>query len=197
MRHVAIAALSLSMIVTTRSADACLYPRPEEFQSKSTTAERVPPTLDRALAGSVRRGKEPQQSGCSGAAYESCDDIGSFSVAVAGHDDVPGEIGFFFELASGNLPKGVSLPATAIRAADGLATFRFIDGADDDQESFAFTLRVFAVDAAGNRSAPRSVEISHPGTGGGCGQIAATRVSLIVPWCAALLVAALLVRRRG
>lgn len=172
-------------------------PGQSKFEPTVAVAERVPPTLDRAETTSISRGVGPQRAGCSGgSSSSSCDDLGSFAIAVAGHDDLPGEVGFLFELASGSLPSGLTLRPGPVRARNGAVSFVFLDGAEDDQESLDLTLRVFAIDASGNRSEPRVVAVSHPGSGGGCGQIAPARVSSIAPGCAALLLVALRLRRR-
>jgi hypothetical protein len=44
-------------------------------------------------------------------------------------------------------------------------TLGWVDGDDDRQEPFDFTLEVVAVDAAGNRSAPMRVRVADGGRG--------------------------------
>lgn len=79
------------------------------------------------------------------------------------------EIGFRLELVSGALPSGLTLPTTAVRPS--IADTLFLpwnDGAVDEQEAISFTLRITAVDRAGNVGPPTTITIVHPGSSGGC-----------------------------
>jgi hypothetical protein len=62
----------------------------------------------------------------------------------------------------------MTLPKTAVRATGTDLWLHFVDGAEDEQESIGFVLRVSAVDGAGNKSAPVHVAVSHEGSGGSC-----------------------------
>ena len=77
-------------------------------------------------------------------------------------------IGYLFTLVSGSLPQGLELPG-AVEPFAGELGFIWIDGRTNDQEPIDFTVRVVAIDLAGNESAPQMVRVTDDGdAGGGC-----------------------------
>ena len=84
----------------------------------------------------------------------SCQDIVSARITNLATDDTtsPDQIGYRFAVIAGTPPPGFSLPTGTARMAifDGSFYVYWSAGQDVD-----FTLKVFAVDAAGNESAPR------------------------------------------
>jgi len=157
--------------------------------------DQMPPTLAPLPAPQITRGKAPEQSGCTTSA-SSCDDLGSIGLSLQASDDVtpPTQIGYRLTLAAGSLPADLALPGGAIESLGGMLWLRWVDGATDDQEPIDFTLRVVAIDLAGNESAPQTVRVTD-GSGGGC-TVARHRTpcrGLVFVATAALLLAA---RRR-
>jgi hypothetical protein len=120
-----------------------------------------------------------------------CPDSGYLTLRVAETDDTTpsGDMGVIVELESGTAPEGLSLPAGAVALGfQGQVNLGWDDGATDDQEPLHFTLRLTAIDKAGNRSSPVSVPVSDPGGDGGC-QIGRIGRSFASSWLTPVLVA--------
>jgi len=126
-------------------------------------ADQVAPVFSSVSVTDIKRGQGPQQSGC-GESATSCDDIGIVTLVLHASDDTtsPEHIGYRLTLQSGTLPAGLMLPADAVEPGfdDRTLLLVWIDGNSDDQESFDFTLRVVAIDLAGNESAAQTVRVS-------------------------------------
>ena len=88
-----------------------------------------------------------------------CDGLGSLAISAAPTDDVTPatDIGYRFSLVAGALPPSFYIlldePSRAV-VSDGQIWFDWSDGTDDHQP-IDFTLRVVAIDRAGNESAPQ------------------------------------------
>jgi len=128
-------------------------------------SDLVAPTLPAIPAPRIVRGKAAEQSGCSSSA-SSCDDLGGVGFQVQATDDLtpPERIGYLFTLVSGSLPAGLVLPG-AVEPRGGEVAFGWVDGADDDQEPIDFTVRVVAIDLAGNQSVAQMVRVTDEGSG--------------------------------
>lgn len=145
-------------------------PEPHTVDPLLRAIDTTPPSAPRVTALRVRRGQGSM--GCAGAS--SCDDLGflTFELGDAGDDQTPlAELGYRFELASGTLPEGLELPSQAWRpfvGEDGTRTLVlvWIDGATTFQDPLRFSLRLVAVDAAGNESDPTAVPVGEGGDGG-------------------------------
>ena len=109
-----------------------------------------------------------QQTGC-GAQVSSCDDLGIIYITAQATDDMtpPAKIGYRLSLESGALPPGLTLPADPIEPgepSDQLLLY-WSDGGQRDQEPFAFTVRIVAVDLAGNESPPQLLLVADEPSG--------------------------------
>lgn len=92
---------------------------------------------------------------------DSCGDLSSLSISLAAPatDDVtPADrMGYRFEVTDGVLPAGLTLPTGPVRA-ERATTFVYVYG--ESNADVRFTLRVYAVDEAGNESAaPASMTV--------------------------------------
>jgi hypothetical protein len=158
---VAIAAAAASL---PTSARACSFPGPigHVIDESMQATDQMPPTLAPIPAPEITRGKGSQQTGCSQYGSTSCDDIGRIALAVLATDDATpsSRIGYRLTIVTGAPPSGLSLPSDAVEPSGDDLALHWIDGATDDQESFDFTLRVVAVDLAGNESVPQTVRIA-------------------------------------
>ena len=97
-------------------------------QAQATDAS--PPSAPVVTVQTIQRGQGPEYHGCS-QSVSSCDDLGWIIVQVSATDDqtAVGSLGYRIELASGSLPSGLALPATAVRpATSGGLLFSWIDG---------------------------------------------------------------------
>ena len=101
----------------------------------------------------------------------SCDYAGGISFRIESVQDdysKPIEMGYLMEVVEGELPIGLqqpSKPITTLRndLRHGI-WWQWNDGATDEQEAFDFVVVVYAVDLAGNASAPSEpIRIKHPG----------------------------------
>ena len=152
-------------------ARACsiAVPTPHVVDPAMQATDHVPPTLPPLGAPRITRGKPPQRSGC-GYSGTSCDDLGSVVIPLGATDDQtpPTQIGFRMSLAAGALPSGLSLPSDAVKPWGDVLALNWPDGANDDQEPIDFTLRVVAIDLAGNESPPQTVRVADDPGGAGC-----------------------------
>jgi len=166
------------VVVGSRLAAAALYPAaaracsvrgpsPYMVDPSMQATDQVPPTLPPLSVASLQRGKA--QEGCSS---NSCEGVGTLAIAGAATDDITPDygIGYRFSLVAGALPPYFSIlldqPSQAT-VSEGKLWLNWDDGATDDQETIDFTLRVIAIDKAGNESAPQTVRVTDD-PGGAC-----------------------------
>ena len=157
------AATAAGVASVPADARACslVGPQPHIVDPALQASDQVPPTLPLPLPARIKRGQPPQQSGC-GSQASSCDDLGIIYITAQATDDMtpPEKIGYRLSLESGMLPPGLTLPPDAIEPgepSDQLLLY-WSDGAG--QPPFAFTIRIVAVDLAGNESPPRLLLIA-------------------------------------
>lgn len=197
MRRPAVLLVTASIAATAwpaADARACSFalPSPHVVDPAMQATDHGPPTLPPLGAPQITRGKKPQRSGC-GYSASSCDDIGSVVIRVSATDDntPPEQIGYRMSVEAGSFPEGLTLPSGAVKPLGDLLVLNWVDGASDDQEPIEFTLRVVAIDLAGNESAPQTVRVSDDP--GGCA-IAPARPPFL--WVAFVATAALLLATR-
>jgi hypothetical protein len=145
-------------------ARACSIAGPVEHvvDPSMQATDQTPPTLPPNIETTIKRGMGPQQQGC-GQGSSSCDDLGVITIAARATDDVtpPTRIGYRLTLAAGSPPAGLQLPAYPVEfAGGGGVALAWRDGATDDQEAIDFTLKIVAIDLAGNESAAQTVRVS-------------------------------------
>ena len=140
-------------------------PTPHVIDPSMQATDQAPPTLPPLPNARVTRGNPTV--GCG--SRSTCDDIGTIGIAVGATDDVtPAErIGYRLTLESGALPSSLTLPTDAVEPMSGELVLVWDDIADGRIEDFNFTLRITAVDLAGNESDPQLLPIS-TGTGTAC-----------------------------
>ena len=161
--------LIVAALVAALRADAraCSLagPTPHVIDPSMQATDQAPPTLPPLPSARVTRGKPTV--GCG--SRSTCDDIGTIGIAVDATDDVtPAErIGYRLTLESGQPPSALILPTDAVEPVSGELVLVWDDIADGRTEDFNFTLRITAVDLAGNESDPQRLPIS-TGTGTAC-----------------------------
>jgi hypothetical protein len=190
---VVLAAVQMGALAFSGRAHACspLGHTAHTVVPSMQATDHVPPTLPAIPDAGVHRSDGPSRDGCGA---DDCPDVGRISIAAVATDDMtaPDRIGYRFALEAGTLPAGFSLPTSAIEPSLSLYLI-----ADDGDEPIDFTLRVVAIDLAGNQSAPQTVRVyDDPGGGCGIGRGRASGMGRAGPVVAALLLAARL-RRRG
>ena len=162
---------ALSMVVMSANpADACSIARNSEghtLDPEEQAIDRTPPSKPTLMVLGIKRGQP--SGGCS---HGSCDDVGTMTIGVLGSDDrtAPGKLGYRVEPASGNFPRGFSLPVMPIRLlspAEGGGTGHMVFAWDDGEggASLSFSISVVAIDLAGNESQPTILRISDGGSG--------------------------------
>lgn len=95
-------------------------------------------------------------------------------------------MGYRVEVVAGHAPSDPTWPTGPVRALGGTLYFHWVDGGSDDQEAVDFTLRIRAVDLAGNEGPPSDVRIRDDGSSAGC-RVAGAGVDLSWSFVAALL----------
>jgi MYXO-CTERM domain-containing protein len=149
-------------------ARACSFagPGPYVVDASMQATDHGAPTLGTITVARLRRGAKT--GGCMEG--NSCDGIGSLTLAGAASDDVTPatDIGYRFSLVAGALPPSFSIllgqPSTVV-VSDGDLWFSWDDGTED-HAPIDFTLQLVAIDRAGNQSAPQTVHVTDDP--GGC-----------------------------
>ncbi|MEL6343592.1 MAG: GlyGly-CTERM sorting domain-containing protein [Myxococcota bacterium] len=160
---------------------ACSIIGPGPFEIDEGIDDDNPPALPgEDVDVRVIRGRGPTCYPDGSISSDSCADIGSLEISfLAGEDEEAPEqsitggadpqlgVGYRFAVVDGLGPIGLGVPSRPMEMffRDGRAStsFTWIDGASDIQEPFDLTLRVWAVDLAGNESDPIDVVITDPG----------------------------------
>lgn len=201
LRRLALAAGVVALVCgsNARPAHACeiAAPEPHTLDPSAKASDNSAPGTPTASVTSIRRGKgaKTNVSSCSQSG-SSCDDVGAVALQLVAQDDQTptDQVGYQIEQADGELPSGMTLPTQAVRARAGTIYLFWPDGAHDDQESISFTLKVRAVDLAGNIGPATTIEVHDSGSGG-CSLIPSPLTAWPVTTLAILLLAHLL--RRG
>jgi hypothetical protein len=173
------------------AAGACSFVGPTAFVASPSDDVAAPTGLTLG-AVDVTRGQGPR--GFFGGVITSCDDVGFIGLDATATDDrtAAAALAYRVVLVEGALPDGLVLPdGPMVYPTPGRLDWVWVDGATDDQEPFAFTLEVVALDEAGNVSEPAEVAIEHAGSTGGCS------TSVGVASLGLALIGALGTRRRG
>jgi hypothetical protein len=167
---VLLTAALLSAFVAALRADAhaCSHAGPivHQVDPSLQASDQVPPVLPASIPFQVYRGT--QSGACSGS---SCDGIGVISIAADATDNTtpPERIGYRLSLATGTLPSGLILSPDAIEppGSDARLELLWDSRVGGGDEPIDFTLRVVAIDSAGNQSGPETVHVQDD-PGGGC-----------------------------
>ncbi|MES2645115.1 MAG: hypothetical protein V4850_36850 [Myxococcota bacterium] len=172
----------LLLLALSTPAHACSHLLPAAFVIDPGSDDTVAPgPPGAAIAVRVNRGREPACVDGRRASPDSCDHSGTitlhFRAAVddrspaveTGH--VQMGVGYRVRVVRGALPQPRYSAETTIASAFAFArngtavlSLFWIDGATDDQEAFAATLGVTAVDLAGNESTETLYEVAAPGS---------------------------------
>jgi len=149
--------VALVVAATHTDARACkrLGPITHEVDAAMQATDHTPPTLPGIPRAQLHYG-EGSQAGCG----SDCPDVGFISIPADATDDMSaaGKIGYRYTLAAGELPPGLTLPATAVERNGSDAVV--LDWDSTTGRPVDFTLQVVAIDLAGNESAPQSVSIT-------------------------------------
>lgn len=155
------AAVSVSSLGPAR---ACSFVELEEHtvDADEEAVDTTPPQAP--VLGEVVINRSPEGGGCMSAT--SCDGSGwlGFDITASADDRTPqAQMGYVIELADGELPGNMNLPAGPVRAdAGGHIGFPF---SDRDQD-IDFTLSVRAMDLGGNLGEPVMVQVRDSGSSG-------------------------------
>jgi hypothetical protein len=145
---------------TDARACSVVGPSPYVIDASMQATDHVAPTLQPLSVASLQRGTATGGA-CS---RSSCDGMGSVVLTVPVSDDVTPapNLGYRFSLAAGALPPSFIIlldqPSQVI-VSDGKIWFGWDDGTED-HAPIDFTLRVVAIDRAGNESAPQTVRVT-------------------------------------
>lgn len=148
-------------IVAPGRAHACSFvgPRPHIVDPAMVGVDQTPPTLPQPVVAEIHH---YEAEGCMEGS--SCEDVVSARITNLASDDIStvDQIGYRFAVVAGTPPVGFSLPVGTVHMATFDGSFYLYWQAGQDVD---VTLNVFAVDAAGNQSAPRMLRI-HEDSGG-------------------------------
>jgi len=149
----------VATVVTALRADArACSPIPtyeHEVDTSMQATDHTPPTLPAIPPPEFHYADDSPDIGCG----PSCTPSSSIGIPAVATDDMTDRysIGYRLTLESGTLPQGVTLPAKDIDP-NGDVVRVFIGHETTEMD---FTLRVVAIDLAGNESAPQTVRVEH------------------------------------
>lgn len=172
-RLIAGAMLVLGALHLGTPAQACSISPPAAFvvDPQAAASDTSGPGAPTVSVVSIKRGKgaDTDYASCS-KSVSSCDDLGTVTLRIQAQDDQTPreELGFKIDLVDGVAPAGLDLPSGPVRLFGENVYLHWGDGASDDQESFAFTLEIRALDLSGNVGPASTVRVEDAGTGGGC-----------------------------
>lgn len=175
-RPLASSSFFLGSLLLTRAALACSFgpPTPLVVDAHEQDVDHTPPGKIPSAGVTVERGHGPTGGGCNGgAASTSCDDIGTvtlFPTAPTDDRTPPADLGYVVNVVAGALPKDATLPdGPVLLDPDGGLRIRWIDGANDDQESIDLSVTLTAVDRGGNPgAASEPIRVHDAGRSSGC-----------------------------
>ena len=171
-----VAALALgvgTLVVEAGNAQACSIAENTAHVVDANVEDDTAPEPPTDVSVSINRGFD-SGDGCGSNVVSSCDDIGAVQLQLnePATDDqaTPAKIGYLVEVVDGTPPRGLSIPADAVRAFNGTQLwFSWVDDSTDGQEVIAFSVTLTPVDEAGNMG-PSSdpIRIYDPGSAEGC-----------------------------
>ena len=177
MKRIAVVAVAaIGLLASTAEARACNLPvlTPHVVDPALRAVDQVPPVLPTLPPPLLTRGKLSMDHGCLAPPPDhSCDEIAMFELSAVATDDAtpPEKVGYRLSLEAGKLPSGLVLPSDAVESGPGRNLA--ITWPDSEHAATQFDLRVVAIDAAGNESAPQVVRVQ--GVDIGCGGAADPR----------------------
>ena len=153
--------LAVVLVCALRAdARACSIspPRTHVVDPSMQATDQTPPTLPPVTVLHITRGTGGDQCGFS---HGTCDANGVIALSAPATDNVTAatSIGYRYTLEAGSLPQDFALPTDAREPYGDEIFLRWTDGDTNSQESIDFTVRVVAIDLAGNESAPQSVRV--------------------------------------
>jgi len=167
-----LAASLLAWIAQPSLSRACSFAGVSEFMPDPSLGDTVAPQPVGSVDVRVSRGHGPD---CSGGRCQtdSCADLGTMGLTFTPPTDdrtASTDLAYRLEVAEGIPPEGLLPGFTFLppfSPSEGIV-LSWIDGDSDDQEPLEFSLRIYAVDQAGNESPATAIEVSDPGSSAGC-----------------------------
>ncbi len=166
---------------------------PHILDPSMQATDHTPPTLP-AIPAAVTHYEEGSSNGIGCGVGAKCGDGSWIGIPAMATDDMtaPEQIGYRLSLESGTVPPDVGLTTMTQDPISGFVRVYIREETTD----FNFTLRVVAIDAAGNESAPQTVVVEHHDSGCSIGGTRISRPGLGWIALAALMVIAHRRRRR-
>ncbi|QDG49705.1 hypothetical protein FIV42_02805 [Persicimonas caeni] len=166
---IVVSVLFAAALTIPASATACSFPPPNEFAVEDGPAPNdvALPKKPELSVDLIKRGRAPE-----GSHATSCDDIGQLILRV---EPVEPSVGYELKVLGGEMPQpNFWMPDYLVEFdADGTFLVTWIDGNDDAQEAFDFTVVATPVDRWGRRG-PSSdpLHITHAGRSGAACSVA-------------------------
>ncbi|MET0282887.1 MAG: hypothetical protein ABW352_00395 [Polyangiales bacterium] len=153
------ALLCLGLLSTPSIAAACEFVDNRPLDIVANPADDTPPSPPELSLPTVQRGNDyGGDQGCNNST--SCDGTGYIGLRVSSSDDVssPDAIGYRIEAPQ-------LAHSGQVLVANGGTLTLILRGTDDGTDDLRFTIRIAAVDGAGNVSEERTVDVRSQGDG--------------------------------
>jgi hypothetical protein len=150
-------ALAFAIALTAPAAAlACEFELPEELAIEGDPTDVTAPSSPVVAIRKVQRGNDYGGDGCG--EQTSCDGAAYVAIDLSATDDSSAPVGYRVEA-----PLLVQNGKVLVAKAGSL--YLHLRLSDDGEDELAFTLKVAAVDSAGNVSEERSIEVRDEGDG--------------------------------
>jgi hypothetical protein len=150
-------ALAFVIALTAPAAAlACDFELPAELAIEADPADVTPPSPPALSIRKVQRGDDYGGDGCG--EQTSCDGAAYVAIEISATDDSTAPVGYRVEAP-------LLVQNGKVLVAKGGSLYLHLKLDDDGEQDLAFTLKVSAVDSAGNVSEERSIEVRDDGDG--------------------------------
>ncbi len=152
------------VLLATVTVWACTYDSPEDYAVDPASTDAVAPSAPDVSLDELYRGYEERVDPATCETVPlGCTGLATVALSLSATDDEApaAELGYRIEI-EGDAP-ALAIGSGVVRAEGGSLYLRWSEGETDALEPLAFTLRVFAVDLAGNEGPPTEIAVDHPG----------------------------------
>jgi hypothetical protein len=153
-----VALACLGVLIGPARALGCEFVEPLPLEIVANPDDDAPPAPPELSEPEVQRGNDYGGGGCG--STTSCDGTGYVTLRVSSRDDVSGPDALGYRVEGPQLAH-----SGQVLRANGGSLLLLLRGSDDGERDLRFTIRIAAVDSAGNVSEERTVDVRSQGDG--------------------------------